>query len=100
MVLPTDDVPSTFSSNVLMARAHAKACQWAAANAGRHRDLKGVNWLSQVKERNAEFVKLLQQAKTADDNISLQNWIDPDEQYRLSGPIDGRYAQSHDLTFF
>lgn len=100
MVAPTDDVPSTFSSNVLMERAHAKACQWAAANAGRHRELKGVNWLSQVKEHNAEYLKLLQQAKTADDNISLQNWIDPDSQYRLSGPIDGAYAQSHDLTFF
>lgn len=99
MVAPTDDIPSTFMSSVLMPNALEKACKWAAANAGRHKDLRGVNWLAIAKSHKADYLLELHKAQRVDDEIALQNWIDPDEQYRLSGPIDGRYAQSHDLTY-
>ena len=100
MVLPTDDIPSTLMSSVLMPNALAHACLWAAANVGRHKELKGVNWMALAKTHKAEYLLELRKAWKTDDEMSLQYWIDPSDQYRLSGPIDGRYAQSHDLTFF
>lgn len=100
MVLPTDDIPSTLMSSVLMPNALAHACMWAAANAGRHKELKGVNWLTIAKTHKAEYLAELRKAWKTDDEMSLQYWIDPSEQYRLSGPIDGAYLQRHDLTFF
>ena len=100
MVLPTDDIPSTLMSSVLMPNALSKACMWAAANAGRHKELKGVNWIAMAREHKAEYLKELQKAWRVDEEMSLQYWDGGDDQYRLSGPIDGSYLQRHDLTFF
>jgi hypothetical protein len=100
MVLPTDDIPSTLMSSVLMPNALAMGCMWAASNVGRHKELKGVNWMALAKQYKAEYILQLHKAQHVDDELSLQYWIDPEDQYRLSGPIDGRYLQSHDLTFF
>jgi hypothetical protein len=100
MVLPTDDIPSTLMSSVLMPNALSKACMWAAANAGRHKELKGVNWIAVAREHKAEYLKELQKAWRVDEEMSLQYWTDPDDSYRLSGPIDGAYLQAHSLDFF
>ena len=89
MVLPTDDIPSTLMSSVLMPNALSKACMWAAANAGRHKELKGVNWIAMAREHKAEYLKELQKAWRVDEEMSLQYWDGGDDQYRLSGPIDG-----------
>ena len=72
---------------------------WAAANAGRHKELKGVNWIAMAREHKAEYLKELQKAWRVDDEFTPQYWDGGDDQYRRRA-IDGAYLQSHDLTFF
>ena len=100
MMLDTDDIPASLNPDLLMEGAHALACMWANANQGRNKELKGVNWLQTAKGHAGEYAKLLQRAKVKDQDLDLTDWIDAESQYRLSGPIDGAYAQAHDLTFF
>src|SRR6185312_12917418 len=99
-VNPDDALPPTIESYSFMQLAHYHGCMWAAKNAGRYPELKGVNWLAIATGHLKVYEAWLQKAKIADDEIFLKSWTLP---WRLNGaqigPLDAAFAQSHDMEF-
>lgn len=75
MVLPTDDIPSTVSSDMLIERSLYYVAQWADKNKGRYPQLRGVDWRADALEHTANYKYLLQEAKRQDDELFNLNFI-------------------------
>lgn len=97
-MLPGDYFPTQASYPLIQYRAFAYAYKWAAANAGRLPELKGVDWRYLMAENEAKYVKELVLAKKQDNEIML-TVVRPGSAglYDFWGPIDSNFFQSHGL---
>lgn len=78
MVAPTDDIPPTLPSRVLIERALYYASDWAMKNIGRFPALRGTDWRWATTEHNRNYDKLLNECKRQDDEIMSEMFI-PDQ---------------------
>lgn len=92
----TQDVPGTFPSSVLVAKAKTIAYEWAMANAGRFAELKGVDWNLLLASTQKRYDRDLQKAKIKDDDLFLSSFIPQMRDYLTYPPLDSKFLQSHD----
>jgi hypothetical protein len=78
MKLPTDDIPGTLSSDMLIERALYYVSEWAAKNVGRFPQLRGTDWRFQQVQHNKVYLDMLKDAKRQDDEIMSEMYI-PDQ---------------------
>jgi hypothetical protein len=91
----TQDIPTTLSSHLLIEKAKEYAYDWAIVNQGRIQELKGVDFRLAKAEANRKYEKMLLDAKRADDNIMLDNFIPDLRDYMQAPIIDSKFMQSH-----
>jgi hypothetical protein len=97
---PTNDVPATLSTDIVVQRALYYGYDWAIANAGRFANLKGVNWPLLKAENQRAYEKMLQDAKRKDDELIPDAFIPQLRDYLMAPPIDSAFFQSHDVSSY
>ena len=101
LVLPTDTLPSETIVPLVIQRGLFWACRWAAMNAGRLPELRGVNWLNQMSELQKSYKLDLVREKKNDNELFLTNFVNWNvTALNFLGPIDSNWSQSHDITGF
>lgn len=97
-MLPGDYFPAQASYPLIQYRAFEYAYKWAAANAGRIPELRGVNWMALKVENTGMYTKELVLSKKQDNEIML-TVVRPGSAglYDFWGPIDSNFFQSHGL---
>jgi hypothetical protein len=95
-VLATDSLPPQISEHSLIARARYWAYEWAEGNKGRIPELRGSDYRFLMGAANAEFKESMIEEARNDEEAFLQNLVVPTDRDCWLGPIDARWAQSHD----
>jgi len=93
---PTQDVPSTFPSHVLMHRAMMHGCDWAMKNLAMFPELQLTNWVQAKKEAKDSFRDTLILAIKQDDQF-MPNMPMRVGRYYSQFPLGGQWLQSHAL---
>lgn len=92
----TVDLPPTFPSDVLIAKAFTHAAAWAQANLAQYPELQMTNWVMFSQDRKQEFKDALIQAIKQDDEISP---LIPFQQgSSFDFPLGGQFLQGHDVS--
>lgn len=93
----TDALPPQIPEELLMQRALYRAYQWAEANKGRIPELRGSDYRFLMGQAAAEYKDLLRNTQRQDEEATNVYFIPPPSSWGpLVGPIDAKYAQSHD----
>jgi hypothetical protein len=100
----TNDLPPTIPVDLLMMRAKYRAYEWAEANKGAQKELRGVNWLflmkqfeeTKIKGRMTAYEAAMMKARKMDEEALVRNIV----YFKGRGfnyPIDSSFIQQHDV---
>lgn len=98
-VNPSDSLPFQVSEVTLMERARYYAYEWAEANKGRFPELRSSSWSFLMGAARERAVESCRDDERQDEELFVQNFIQPHDTAMFLGPIDARYAQSHDVNW-
>lgn len=93
---PTQDLPQTFPSHVLVHRARMHCCDWALMNVANYTELQGTNWVLAKKEATDMFRETLILAIKQDDQFAPRMPMRVGRWYQQF-PLGGQWLQSHAL---
>lgn len=96
---PSEQLPSAISEELLMSGSRIKAYAWAAANSGRVPELQAPagHWMALRSQEEKAYQQDLNRHKLLDEETFSQNFMESEQDYGLSGPVDAAYFQSHDV---
>ena len=93
---PTQDLPSTFPSHVLIHRAMMHGCDWALKNVPMMAELQSTNWVTAKQSAEASFRETLILAIKQDDQFFPLMPMRVGRYYSQF-PLGGQWLQSHAL---
>lgn len=93
---PSQDLPSTFPSHVLVHRAMKHACDWALKNVPMMPELQITNWVQAIESAEASFRETLILAIKQDDTFFPHSPMRVGRYYSQF-PLGGQWLQSHAL---
>jgi hypothetical protein len=96
---PSDSLPLQVSEVTLMERARYYGYEWAEANKGRFPELRSTSWSFLMGAARERAVESCRDDERQDEELFTQNFIQPHDTAMFLGPIDARYAQSHDVNW-
>jgi hypothetical protein len=96
---PSDQLPVAISEVTLMERARFYAYEWAEANKGRFPELRSSSWSFLMGSAAQRYLESVRDDERQDEETFTQNFIQPRDARLFLGPIDAKYAQSHDVNW-
>ncbi len=100
LVRDADTLPDVLDESLVLDRATYRAYKWAAANAGRLPELKGVNWGFLINDFEKKDVWARDYARVAKkDNERRENMLVYVRSRLVPWPIDSAFWQSHDVGY-
>lgn len=94
-------LPQMIPEGLILNRAlYAYLYPWAMLQAARTPGLRQVNWGAMIAQAEVMYKMDLQAAKLEDENVHLTAITGPQGDRGPGGPIDARFVQGHDMSFF